>query len=74
MPAWSIPILKNLVYPLAIKLAGWIYNRFIAEISKDEMEKKALAIKVLNEKIKKAETDEELQGLSIALDALNSGK
>ena len=71
--AWALkPILQYIVYPLAIKLAGWIYNTYLinqAEEKQKEIEKQRDA---LNRAIENAKNDEDIINLSVVLAKLNS--
>lgn len=67
-------VIKNLILPLALKLVGDFFDSKAENESKEELKETKLKRKELINKIKKAQTNEEIINLSTELHDLNVGK
>ena len=74
MQALLKPVMQYLVYPLAAKLAGWVYQKYMQNQIEDNEAEIAKQRKVLLASIAKAENDEERINLSRVLAKLSRGE
>jgi len=74
MQALLKPVMQYLVYPLALKLAGWVYQKYMQNQIEDNEAELAKQRKVLFASIARAENDEERINLSRVLAKLSRGE
>jgi len=74
MQALLKPVMQYLVYPLALKLSGWVYQKYMQNQIEDNEAEIAKQRKVLLASIAKAENDEERINLSRVLAKLSRGE
>lgn len=67
MQAAIRPLIQYLVYPLVLKLSGWLYNKFVISQVNDEYEKREEKRQALMEAIKNAKDNEQRRKLSMVI-------